>query len=117
MSSKVCISNKTENLHLGVFNLITRIIESNTLTKHISCKCKCKFNGRKCNSNQKRNNNKCWCECESPKKHRVFKKDYILNPATCSCENGKHLASINNGLVITCDEIKDAEAKSNDKET
>ena len=23
------------------------------------------------------------------KKHRVFKKDYILNPATCSCENGK----------------------------
>ena len=41
--------------------MITRINESNTLTKHISCecKCKCKSNGRKCNSNQKWNNKKC----------------------------------------------------------
>ena len=26
--------------------MITRINESKTLTKHISCKCKCKFDGR-----------------------------------------------------------------------
>ena len=29
----------------------------------------------------------------------------IWNPATCSCENGKYLASIMNDSVITCDEI------------
>ena len=33
------------------------------------------------------------------------KKIYILNPATCSCENGKYLASIMDDSAITCDEI------------
>ena len=33
------------------------------------------------------------------------KKDNIWNPATCSCENGKHSANIINDSVITCDEI------------
>ena len=33
------------------------------------------------------------------------KKDYVWNPATCSCKNGKHLESIMNDLTITCDEI------------
>ena len=52
LSSKVCIPNKTEDLNLSVFNLITGINESETLAKHISCKCKCGFDKRKCNSNQ-----------------------------------------------------------------
>ena len=30
----------------------------------------------------------------SVKKHYVCEKDYIWNPSTCSCENGKYLASI-----------------------
>ena len=47
LSNKVCISNKTEDLNLSVFNMITGIIELKTLAKHISCKCKCKFDGRK----------------------------------------------------------------------
>ena len=34
-----------------------------------------------------------------------MKKDYVWNPATCSCKNGKHLESIMNDLTITCDEI------------
>ena len=33
------------------------------------------------------------------------KKDYIWNPATCSCKNGKYLASIIDNSVIMCDEI------------
>ena len=37
------------------------------------------------------------------KKHH--EKDYIWNPATCSCKNGKYLASIIDDSVITCDEI------------
>ena len=60
------------------------------LTKYVSRGCKCKFDGRKSTSDQKWiNNNKCW----------------IWNPATCSCENGKHLASIIDDSMITCDEI------------
>ena len=55
----------------------------------------------------------------SVKKHHVQGKDYVLNPARCSCKNGKYLTSILDDLVVTCDEIidADAEAKSYDKET
>ena len=61
LSNKVCFPNKTEDLNLNVFNMITWINESKTLTKHISCECKCRFYGRKCNSEQWWNNNKYWC--------------------------------------------------------
>ena len=53
LPNKVCAWNKTEDLNLSVFNMITGINESKTLWKHVSCKCKCKFDGGKCNSNQK----------------------------------------------------------------
>ena len=46
------------NLNLSVFNMITGIYESKTLTKHISCECKCKSDGTKCSSNQLWNNDK-----------------------------------------------------------
>ena len=39
----------------------------------------------------------------------IYEKDYTWNPATCNCENGKYLASIIDDLMITCDEIIDAE--------
>ena len=42
------------------------------------------------------------------KQHHVWEKDYIWNPATCSCENGNYLANIVNDSVTTCDEIIDA---------
>ena len=104
LSNKVCVPNKIEDLNLDIFNRITGISESKTLTKHKSCECKCTFDGRKCNSDQKRNNNKCWCEYKNLKEH-VCKLDYILNHAICSCENGKYLASISNNWMITSDEI------------
>ena len=47
------------------------------------------------------------------KKRNVSEKYYIWNPATCSCENGKYLASIMNDSMITCDEI----IESYEKET
>ena len=56
LSNKVCIPNKREDLNLSVFNIITGINESKTLTKDISCG---KFDGRKCNFNQLCNNDKC----------------------------------------------------------
>ena len=102
LSNTVCVTNKTEDLNQNMFNMITGINESKTLTKHISCKCKCKFDGRKCNSDQWWNNDECRCEY---KKCHVCEKDYIWNPATCSYKNGKHLASIVEDSAITCDEI------------
>ena len=39
-------SNETEYINLRVFNMITRINKSKTLTKLISCKCKCEFDGK-----------------------------------------------------------------------
>ena len=91
LSNKACVPNKTDDLNLSLFNMITRINEPKTLTKHISCECKCKFHEGKCKSNQLLNNYKCRCEC---KKHHICEKEYVCNPATCDCENGKYLASI-----------------------
>ena len=47
LTNKICVPNKTEDLNLRVFNMITGINESKTLTKHISCECKRKFDERK----------------------------------------------------------------------
>ena len=47
LSNKVCIPNKTEDLNLSVFNMITGINKSKILTKHVSCKGKCRFDGKK----------------------------------------------------------------------
>ena len=81
LSNKVCVPNKTEDLNLSVFNMITGINESKILTKHILCDSKCKFDGTKRNSNEWWNTNKCPCEC---KKHQRCEKYYAWNPATCN---------------------------------
>ena len=60
------------------------------------------------NSNQLWKNDKCEYEC----KKYICEKDYICNPATCSCENGKYLASIIDDSVISCDEIIEEETKA-----
>ena len=58
-SSGICVSKKTDDVYLNIFNMTTTTTtttnESKTLKKHNSCNCKCKFHGRKCISNQKRN--------------------------------------------------------------
>ena len=51
LSNKVCVSNKTEALNLNVFNMITGINESKTVTKHTSYERKYKFHDSKCNLN------------------------------------------------------------------
>ena len=43
--------NKTEDLNLHVFNMITGINESKTLTKHMLYECICNFDCKKFNSN------------------------------------------------------------------
>ena len=97
LSNKLCVLNKIEDFHLSIFTMITRINESKTLTKHISCERKRKFDFRKSNSNQKWNNDKTSEKIENPKKF-VWKRDYIWSPA-------KYLANIIDDSVLTCDEI------------
>ena len=52
-------------------------------------------------------------------KNQIYKKDCIWNPATCSCENGKYLASIDVDSMIMCsgiiEERKTIPTKFNDK--
>ena len=43
LSNKVCVPNKTEDLKMLVFNMITGKNESKILTNGKSCKCKCTF--------------------------------------------------------------------------
>ena len=68
--------------------------------------------GTKCSSNQWWDNDKCFCEC---KKHSVCEKDYVWNPATCNCENGKYLASIMDEII--CDEVIDVEETNFNRKT
>ena len=53
--AKICVSNKTKDVNVKVFNIITKLNEEKTLLKHISCDYKCKFDQTKCNSNRKCN--------------------------------------------------------------
>ena len=79
--------------------MITEINELKTLAKHTSCECK--FYGGICNLNQWWNNDKFLCKC---KKHFICQKYYIWNPAPCSCENEKYLATVMDDSVIMCNE-------------
>ena len=46
-------------------------------------------------------------------KNIMYVKKTVWNPATCSCENGKYLATIMDKSVIMCDEV----IESYDEET
>ena len=105
LSTKMSISNKTKDINVKVFNIVTRLYEDNTLVKHISCDCKWKINSRRCNLNQKWNYDKCQCEC---KNYHTCTKDYSWNRSTCICENGKYLKSVANDSKIVCVEIINA---------
>ena len=113
MSNRVCLPNKTEDLNVRGFNMISGKDKSKILTKNISCVCESRFKKKKCNSYQWWNNDKLPCEC---KKGHVCEKQYIWNPATSSCENGKYSANIMNDLAFLCDETMDTKAKSNGEE-
>ena len=105
LSNKVCISNKTKDLKLSVFNMITGgLNESKKITKPVWFNFKCKFDITKCKPNQWWNNDKCQCEC---RKTHICETDYAWDSAACNCENGKYLASIMYDSKIVCDKVLD----------
>ena len=57
---------------------------------------------KKYNLNLKWNKDKYRCKC---KKHHACEKEYIWNPATRKCKNGKYLVSITDDSVISCGEF------------
>ena len=77
VAEHACVPNEIKNLNLNVFNMITEIKASRTLTTHTLCKCECKCDCRLYNLNQKWNNNKSHCECKNPKDYFVFKNGYF----------------------------------------
>ena len=102
LSAKICAQSKTKSKNVKVFNMITKIQEAKTLTKHVSCDCKCRLNSTACNSNQKWNNKMGQWEC---KNYYKCKNYHSWNPATCNCKNGKYLECIIDESVIMCSEI------------
>ena len=47
LSYKACAPNKSKDLNLSMFNMITEINKSKTLTKNVSCEYKCSFDRTK----------------------------------------------------------------------
>ena len=52
LSNKECVPNKTKDLYISIFNMISGINKSKILTKLVSCESKGKFDGGKYNSDQ-----------------------------------------------------------------
>ena len=101
LSYKVCIANKTGELNLSIFKIITGINESKVLTKDISCEFICKFDGK--NVNQVNSGITIYADV-SVKKY-ICEKSYVWNPSTCICENRKYLESIMDDSKINCDKV------------
>ena len=80
LSRRICVASKTEYINLNIFNIIARMNEPKTLTKHILCDCKWKLDCRKGIWKQKRNNNKCQFKCKNPIKYQLCKKQSYLEP-------------------------------------
>ena len=105
LSNIVCVPNKTEDLNLSMFNIITR--KNNQKQKNKIYHANVNVNLMEENVIQIKigilinviSNN-------------IYEKDYILNPSTCSCKNENCLASIVDNSVITCDGIIEKETKT-----
>ena len=74
--------------------------QSKISAKDISCECKIRFVGK----NVIQINGGITINVYVSVKNVMYVKK-IWNPATCSCENGKYLASIMHDSTNKCDEI------------
>lgn len=72
-----------EIVKMNVLNVTTRIGESESLTKHISCDCECRFDSKKCYSGQEWNKELCRCQCKSPVTSFVWKRVCLESSYTC----------------------------------
>ena len=101
LSSKVFVPNKMEDSILIVFNTITGTNGSKKLTKHISCN----VNVDLMEENINQINGGVMIKVHAGVKNNINVKRIMFKPVTCSCENGKYLASIMDDSAIMCDEV------------
>ena len=98
LPNKVCVPNKTEELNLSVFNIITGINKSKKLY-HANA------NVILMEENIIQINGGITTDIDVSVLKSSCMWDYYWNPVTCSCENRKYLASIIDDSAITCEEI------------
>ena len=85
--NRVCVLNKAEDINVRIFNTITRINESKILTKHVSCNMD--VNLLLENETRIKIGIMINVGASMQKKRNSYEKDFIWNPAICSCKNGK----------------------------
>ena len=95
--AKLYVPDVVKNLHIKVFNLMSRTNETRHIKWHETCKCKCRLNASLCNNKQRWNEDKCMCECKELFDKGVCDKGFIWNPSNCeyecdtSCDIGEYL--------------------------
>ena len=61
---KICVPDIVKDLHVRVFNLMSRNNETRHIEWHQTCKYICRLDTIICNCKQQWNEDKCWCECK-----------------------------------------------------
>ena len=82
LSEKFCVPDVIKNIHLKVFNLMSRTNGTKHIEWHEACKCKWKIDACVCNNKQ------CWNEDNADVKG-ICDKRFIWKPSNCDCECDK----------------------------
>ena len=123
--AKICVPDVVRDLHVKVFNQMSRTNETRHIKWHETCKCICRLDAIVCDNKQRWNKDKCRCECKELIDKGVCDKGYAWNPSNCECEcdkscdvgeyldyeNCKCRKRLVDKLVDECDENIDEEVK------
>ena len=85
----MCVPDVAKNLHVKVFNLMSRTNETRHIKWHETFKCKYRLDASVYNNKQRCNDDKRWCECEELTVNGVCDKKFIWNPSNCECKYDK----------------------------
>ena len=83
------VSDVVKNLHVKIFNLMSRTNETKHIEWHETCKCECKFGVTVCNNKQRWNKDKCRYECKELIDKGMCDKGFVWNCSNCECESDK----------------------------
>ena len=87
--AKMCVPDVAKNLHVKVFNLMSRTNETRHIKWHETFKCRYRLNASVYNNKQRCNDGKRWCEWEELTVNGVCDKKFIWNPSNCECKYDK----------------------------
>ena len=87
--TKLCVSDVVKNLHVKVFNFMSRTNETKHIERHETCKCKFRLDTSICNNKQRWNDDKCRCKYKELNDKGVCDKGFIWNPSNCECKCDK----------------------------